>query len=111
MHVGKSYKPYEFLSWSRRRILALLLVSLVPVLLYCLVGFKPVALPWSVVLLLGTTVALIAGFKSTQTYNGSVDAQQTWSAISASSRLWGVLCCNFLTTDAARKLIYRHIAW
>ena len=74
-------------------------------------GFKGVSLPWSVVLLLGTTVALVAGFKNTQTYSRSVDAQQTWSAISASSRLWGVLCCDFLTANSARMLIYRHVAW
>ena len=62
-------------------------------------------------LVLGTTVALVAGFKNTQTYNRNLDAQQAWSAISTSSRLWGALCCDFLTTDSARKLIYRHIAW
>src|SRR5262245_31122618 len=111
MHIGKSYKAHEFFSWSRRCIFALLLVSLVPVLLYQLVGFKGVSLPWSVVVLLGTTVALVAGFKNTQTYGRSVDAQQAWSSISASSRVWGVLCHDFLNTDLARRLIYRHIAW
>src|SRR5262245_15009733 len=111
MHVGKSYKAHEFFQWSLRRIFALLLVSLVPVLLYQVLGFSGVSLPWSVVVLLGTTVALVAGFKNLQTYNRSVDAQQAWSAISASSRVWGVLCRDFLNTDSARKLIYRHIAW
>ena len=111
MHVGKAYRVYEFFSWSRRSLLALLLVSVVAVLLYYLVGFKGASLPWSVVLLLGTTVALVSGFKNTQTYNRSLDAQQAWSAISTSSRLWGALSRDFLTTDSARKVIYRHIAW
>jgi putative membrane protein len=111
MHVGKSYKAYEFISWSRGRIFALLVVSAGAVVLYQVAGFKGVQLPWSIVLLLGTTVALVTGFKNTQTYNRSVDAQQAWSAISASSRLWGVLCCDFLGADASRTLIYRHLAW
>ena len=65
MHVGRSYRAYEFLAWSRRRIFALLIVSTVPVLLYQLADFKALSIPWSVVLLLGTTVALVAGFKNT----------------------------------------------
>jgi putative membrane protein len=111
MHVGKSYKAYEFFTWSRRRMLALLVVSTGAVLLYQLAGFRGVLLPWTVVLLLGTTVALVTGFKITHTYDRSVDAQQAWSAIAASSRLWGVLCCDFLSADASRGLIYGHIAW
>jgi putative membrane protein len=111
MHVGKSYRAYEFLAWSRRRLFALLIVSTVPVLLYQLAGFKAVSIPWSIVLLLGTTVALVSGFKNTQTYGRSVEAQQAWSSISASSRIWGMLCCNFLSAEEAAKLVYRHIAW
>jgi len=111
MHVGRSYRAYQFLSWSRRCIFGLLAVSLVPVLLYQLAGFKGLSMPWSVVLLLGTTVAFITAFKNTQTYNRSIDAQQAWSGISASSRMLGLLACDFLPTDIAAKLVYRHIAW
>ncbi|WP_119269330.1 bestrophin family protein [Taklimakanibacter deserti] len=111
MHVGKSYRAREFLSWSRRSLFALLIVSTASVLLYRLVGFKGLSLPWSVILLLGTTVTLVAAFKNTQTYSRSLEAQQAWSAISTSSRLWGALCRDFLNPEAARKLIYRHIAW
>lgn len=111
MHVGKSYKAGEFFAWSGRCIFVLLLVSLVPVVLYQVVGFKGATLPWSVVLLLGTAVALVSGFKTSQTYGRSVDAQQSWAAISAGSRIWGMLCCNFLPADVARRLIQRHLAW
>ncbi len=111
MHVGKSYRIREFFFWSRRSFLVLLLISLVPVLLYRLVGFKGITLPFSVMLLLGTTVAFVTGFKNTHTYSRSLDAQQVWSAIATSSRWWGTLCCDFLTADSARPFIYRHIAW
>ena len=92
-------------------MLWLLIVSTVPVVIYILTGFSALALPWSVVLLLGTTVALIAGFKNTQTYNRSLEAQQIWSSISASSRLWGILCREFVSEEASSRLIYRHLVW
>jgi ion channel-forming bestrophin family protein len=111
MHVGRSYRAYEFLNWSKRKMLCLLIVSTVPVLLYILTGFKGLALPWSVVLLLGTTVALVAGFKNTQTYNRSLEAQQIWSSISASSRVWGIFCHDFVGGEASHRLIYRHLVW
>lgn len=91
-------------------MLWLSLVSTIPVLIYML-GFKGLVLPWSVVLLLGTTVALVAGFKNTQTYSRSLEAQQIWSSISASSRVWGILCRDFVGGEASRRLIDRHLAW
>jgi putative membrane protein len=111
MHVGKSYKAYEFLAWSRRKAFALLFIAIVPVLIHALVGLDVGIIPWSVILLLGTTVALVSGFKTTQIYNRSVEAQQIWSAISTSSRLWGALCCDLMPPLAKKGLIYRHIAW
>src|SRR4051812_11581892 len=49
MHVGKSYKAYEFFTWSRRRIFALVIVSTGAALLYQLAGFRAVLLPWCLV--------------------------------------------------------------
>jgi len=111
MHVGKAYRTSEFILWSRRKIFVLLAMSTWPILLYVTVGFKGFSVPWSVVLLLGTTVALVTGFKNTQTYNRSVEAQLIWASITTSSRVWGGLCRDFLSAEEARKLIYRHVAW
>jgi quercetin dioxygenase-like cupin family protein len=55
-------------------MLWLSIISTVPVLIFILTGFQGLALPWSVVLLLAATVALIAGFKNIQTYNRSLEA-------------------------------------
>jgi ion channel-forming bestrophin family protein len=111
MHVGKSYGALEFLAWSRRKAFVLLLVSLVPVLVHTLLRLDVGIIPWSVILLLGTTVALVAGFKNTSIYNRSVEAQQIWSAISTSSRLWGGLSCELASPCNPKGLIYRHLAW
>jgi putative membrane protein len=111
MHVGKSYGALEFLAWSRRKAFILLLISLVPVLAHTVFRLDVGIIPWSVILLLGTTVALVAGFKNTSIYNRNVEAQQIWSAISTSSRLWGALSRELASSCNPKGLIYRHIAW
>ena len=62
MHTGKSYKLPEFLLWTRRKIYVLVVLSVTPVALYQLAGFKWLAIPWGITFLLGTTVALSAGW-------------------------------------------------
>jgi putative membrane protein len=112
MHIGKSYTFSEFLIWTKRTIYVLLLLGIVPVILYQVAGVKWLAIPWTVVALLGTATAFIIGFKNTQTYNRGLDAQQTWMAVTNSSRAWGLWCRDFLNDPArSAELIYRHFAW
>lgn len=112
MHTGKSYRLPEFLYWTRRTIYVLVVVSVVPVALYQLAGWKWLVIPWGVVFLLGATVALSAGFKNVQTFNRMQDAQQIWSTIASSSRIWGAMTRDLVAEpDRARTLVYRHLAW
>jgi ion channel-forming bestrophin family protein len=113
MHAGRSYSLSEFLFWTRRTLFILLLLGLIPVVLYRVLGWTWVALPWSVVALLGTATAFIVGFKNTQTYNRTWEARQIWGGILNSSRGWGTSCLAFLPPDSAqpRALIRRHLAW
>ncbi|GAA5074684.1 bestrophin family protein [Lysobacter panacisoli] len=112
MHTGKGYRLPEFLLWTRRTIYVLLVLSVIPVVLYQVVGLKWIVIPWGVVFLLGATVALSAGFKNIQTYNRMQDAQQAWSSIVARSRAWGTMSRDYVADpDRARQLVYRHLAW
>jgi len=112
MHAGKSYRFSEFIIWTRRNIYWLLVIGVVPVLLYQVVELKWLAIPWTVVALLGTATAFIVGFKNTQTYNRTWEARQIWGSILNNSRAWGTMCRDFLNNDAKTKeLIYRHFAW
>lgn len=112
MHSGKSYKFSEFLYWTRRNIYITLIISIVPVVLYQIGGLKFLAIPWTVVSLLGTATAFIVGFKNTQTYNRTWEARQIWGAILNSSRAWGTMSRDFLTnSDKTKELVYRHFAW
>ncbi|WP_435353614.1 bestrophin family protein [Emticicia sp. SJ17W-69] len=113
MHAGSSYKLKEFLLWTRRNIYKLIFVGVIPTVLYEVLGLKWLAIPWTVVALLGTATAFIVGFKNTQTYSRTWEARQIWGAILNSSRAWGTMSRDFVVGNPAKtkELIYRHFAW
>jgi putative membrane protein len=112
MLIDRSYRVTEFLLWTRRAIYLQLAISTVVVVLYQVVGLHWLAIPWGIVFLLGTTVALSAGFKNLQTYNRNQDAQLVWCAIWSGSRAFG-LACRDLIPDAwaGKRLVSRHLGW
>jgi len=112
MHAGRSYSFTEFLLWTRRPLYALILLDVTLVALYQLGGLHWLAVPWNVIFMLGTSVALIAGFKNTQTYNRLWEAQQVWASITAASRAWGTMCRDHVGHPGqTRRLVYRHLGW
>jgi ion channel-forming bestrophin family protein len=112
MHTGKSYKVSEFLYWTRRNIILLLLLGTIPTLLYQVFDLKWLTIPWPVVALLGTATAFIVGFKNLQTYNRTWEARQIWGAAISASRSWALMCRDFIDdAEKAREIIYRHFAW
>ncbi len=112
MHIGKSYRLIEFLIWTRRNIYWLLVVGVIPVIFYEVFGMGWIAIPFSVVALLGTATAFLVGFKNTQTYNRTWEARQIWGGILNNSRTWGTMCRDFISHPAKTKeLVYRHFAW
>ncbi|RBQ06761.1 bestrophin family protein [Pedobacter miscanthi] len=112
MYIGKSYRLSEFLIWTRKSIYRLLLLGTIPVILYVLFDIKWIAIPWTVVALLGTATAFIVGFKNTQTYGRTADAQHVWTHIINSSRSWALIVRDFLNNpEKTKSLIYRHFAW
>lgn len=112
MHIGKSYKLTEFIGWTRRRAYILLLLALVPVAAYQLLGWHWLALPWPIAVLLGTATSFIVGFKNSQTYHRTVEAQQVWTSIAVASRYWALICRDF-PKDRREfpALLRRHLAW
>jgi putative membrane protein len=112
MHTGNSYKFTEFIVWTRRNLYRLAIIGIVPVILYQGFGWKWLAIPWTVVALLGTAAAFLVGFKNTQTYNRTWEARQIWGSILNISRTWGVQCRDFLDDPEQTKVfVYRHFAW
>ncbi|MNG81339.1 Bestrophin, RFP-TM, chloride channel [compost metagenome] len=118
MNIGSHYKLYHFIPWTRVKIYKMLVLSIIPTLLFCFVGWNWLAIPWVPVALLGTAAAFISGFKNTQTYNRSWEARQIYGAIINNSRSFGILVKDFIRTDDKveesalhQQVIYRHFAW
>ncbi len=124
MHSGRNYTLKEVLTWTRRDIVFLVVVATIPTLLYVLLGWKWLSIPWLPIALIGTAVAFIVGFKNNATYSRLWEARQIWGAIVNGSRTWGNMARDFVTNKHAihpvpesalkeihTRLIYRHIAW
>ncbi|MBP6430403.1 MAG: hypothetical protein KA319_01430 [Ferruginibacter sp.] len=93
---------------------------LIIAVLYKVVGWHWLSIPWLPVSLIGTAVAFYVGFKNNQSYDRVWEARKIWGGIVNSSRSWGNLVDTYiqntqLSADEIKtiksKLIYRHIAW
>jgi putative membrane protein len=111
MHVGRSYRLIDFALWSRRSVAYMTVVSVLAVIAYSLPLIAGFTVPWPIVLALGTTVSLVAGFKNSQVLSRNSEALAAFSQIAASSRMLATVCCDFLDAEAARSVLYRHLAW
>jgi putative membrane protein len=81
-----------------------------------------ISLPWLPIALVGTAVAFVVGFKNNATYGRVWEARQIWGSIINTSRSWGIMAKDFITSpdrsinanelnDIHTRLIYRHIGW
>ena len=113
MYTGSHYKLKDFLRWTRRDIYVLLLLATIPTFMFQVFDLTWIAIPWVPVALVGNAAAFIVGFKNTQTYNRLWEARKIWGEIVNTSRIWGMMCMDFVNTENSEKekLIYRHFAW
>ena len=124
MHAGRRFTLREVLKWTRRDIYWFLFLSLVPTVLYAVLGWTWLTIPWVPIALVGTAVAFVTGFKNNASYDRLWEARQIYGAIVNTSRAWGIMVMDFVTTRHASgtidaeglkavhtRLIHRHIAW
>jgi putative membrane protein len=121
MHAGDHYGLREYLRWSRHDSYWLAAIAALPTLLYLLLGWRWLAVPWVPIALVGTAAAFVSGFKNNASYNRAWEARQIYGAIVNTSRTWGVLTRDFVhesdalsASEAAAvrtRLVHRHVAW
>lgn len=88
------------------------MVAIIAVVLYKVLDLKFLAIPWTVVGLLGTATAFIVGFKNSQTYSRTWEGRIIWGAILNSSRAFGTMARDFFNQpEKTKELVYRHFAW
>ena len=112
MHTGKAYKLSEFLLWTRRSIFWLLILGIVSTTLYEFFDLKWLAIPFTIIGLVGTATAFIIAFRNQETYNRTWEARQIWGATMSATRSWAMMCRDFVhNMDQSHELIYRQFAW
>lgn len=112
MHTGKTYKLAEFIFWTRRNIVILLALGIISATLYEVFNLKWLAVPFTIIGLVGTAAAFIIAFRNQETYNRTQEARQIWGATMSATRSWVMMCRDFFNnTDKSNELIYRHFAW
>lgn len=124
MHVGKKFSLFEAIIWTRRDILAFIIIATIPTIIYEVLFLHYLAIPWVPLALVGTAVAFIIGFKNNASYDRTWEARKIWGAIVNDSRSWGIMVKDFVSNLFADKkisddelnqiharLIYRHLGW
>lgn len=114
MHTGKHYTIREVSVWTRRETFLFFIIATIPTVLYAVLGWKWITIPWLPIAMVGTAVAFITGFKNNTSYGRLWEARQAWGGIVNSSRIWAMMVRDYITDSdgtTARRLIYRHIAW
>ncbi|WP_109829296.1 bestrophin family protein [Reichenbachiella versicolor] len=124
MYTKKNYSIFIVLSWTRRYIYVFVLLSLIPVILYDIVGWKWLHLPWLPISLVGMALAFISGFKNNASYDRLWEARKIYGGIVNSSRLLATMVNDFITNEHVdrhrtdeeflhikKRIIMRHVAW
>jgi ion channel-forming bestrophin family protein len=87
-------------------------LSIIPTALYQLLDLTWLAIPFTIIGLLGTATAFIITFRNQETYNRTWEARQIWGATMSASRSWAMMCRDFLSNaDQSRELVHRHLGW
>lgn len=124
MHAGKRYTFKEVILWTRRDILFLFILASIPTVLYQLLDWTWLILPWLPIALLGTAVAFVVGFKNNASYDRLWEARRIWGSITNNSRSWGIMVKDYVSNRHAKtplspealkqvhlQLYNRHFAW
>ncbi len=120
MLVRKSVSLKGILAFAGHHFWWLISYMVIVAVLFKVLNWHWVSIPWLPVSLIGTAVAFYLGFKNNQSYDRVWEARKIWGAIINSSRTWGMMVNAFVKHDdltsaqiheIKTRLIYRHIAW
>jgi len=124
MYTKNIYPIKTVLRWTRRYIYFFILLSVIPVILYEVLDWKWLHLPWLPIGLVGTALAFINGFKNNASYGRLWEARKIYGGIVNASRLLATMVNDFITNEFTdhrksdtelftirKTIIMRHVAW
>lgn len=124
MYTRRIFPVKGVIRWTRRHIFLFLLLATIPVVLFDIIRWKWLHVPWLPLGVLGTAVAFIVSFKNNASYDRLWEARKIWGGIVNASRSWTVMVKDFVTNKNAvqpkseeelwkieQELVHRHVAW
>jgi putative membrane protein len=118
MHIGRRYKFTEFLGWTGREAVCLIVWSLLVTAVLQVTQWNFLTIPAPILTIVGSALAIILAFKNQQCYARFNEALSTSGQLISNS----LILANRLTStvgdaDAAqsgerlKEIFYRHFAW
>ena len=124
MYIGKRFPFWGTVIWSKKYILVFIILDTIPILLYKLLGWHWLAIPWQPIALIGIAVSFYLGFKNNSSYDRLWEARKIWGGIVNTSRTFTIMTRDFITNEHAtekitqeeihsihKKIVHRHVAW
>jgi putative membrane protein len=112
MYTGKDFHFKLLWHFARKNLFRTMIVSTIAVILYQVLGFTFVAIPFLPVGTIGTAVAFYVGFKNNQAYDRLWEARKLWGGFTNTSRNFSAqLIALVEDKTVVKELLYRHIAY
>lgn len=124
MFIAKRYPFWGLVNWSKKYIFIFIVLDSIPILVYKLLGWHWLAIPWQPIALIGIAVSFYLGFKNNSAYDRMWEARKIWGGIVNTSRTFTVMTRDFVTNEFASKklseeelstihksIVHRHVAW
>jgi len=87
-----------------------IIVAFIPTVLYEILGFKWLTIPWLPIALIRTAVAFIIGFKIDASYDRLWGARKIWGTIVNCSRTWGIMTFSLRSSNPLSPQVEYHPA-
>jgi putative membrane protein len=124
MQAGRRFSFWQTLAWERNYLALFLILDSIPVVMYKVLGWSWIVIPWQPVSLIGIAVAFYLGFKNNSSYERLWEGRKVWERILTASRNFTMMVRDFISDHhaevkvpeaeleaAQKRIIYRHLAW
>ncbi len=124
MYTKRNYSFKDMIRWTQHDVYKFIIVGAIPVLLYTVLDFKWLHLPWLPIALVGTAVAFLVSFKNNASYGRLWEARKVWGGIVNTSRSFSMMVNDYVNNEHAKHpkteeelqaikttLVHRHVAW
>ncbi|MDZ4822987.1 MAG: bestrophin family ion channel [Flavobacteriales bacterium] len=112
MYVGKDFQFAMLWHFARKNLIITFIISAFAVVLYKVLNFTFIAIPFLPVGTIGTAVAFYIGFKNNNAYDRLWEGRRLWGGVTNTSRSLAAMIIACTDDKEIRKdILYRHLAY